>query len=61
LDSKLAFFRASPRMISPKYSGSLRQLLSKTKTANDPERRRKFLREMNRLVAEAERIIGLRS
>jgi erythromycin esterase-like protein len=29
---------------------------SELKTANDPERRRALLREMSRLVAEAERI-----
>src|ERR1700693_3798607 len=31
---------------------------SELKTANDPERRRILLREMSRLVAEAERISG---
>jgi hypothetical protein len=34
----------------------LRRPLQKLKTASDPDRRRNLLREMSRLVAEAERI-----
>jgi hypothetical protein len=36
----------------------LEAIASELKTANDPERRRTLLREMSRLVAEAERISG---
>jgi hypothetical protein len=34
----------------------LEAITSELKTANDPDRRRTLLREMSRLVAEAERI-----
>jgi hypothetical protein len=34
----------------------LEETASELKTANDPDRRRTLLREMSRLVAEAERI-----
>jgi hypothetical protein len=34
----------------------LEAIASELKTANDPDRRRTLLREMSRLVAEAERI-----
>jgi hypothetical protein len=34
----------------------LEAITSELKTANDPDRRRKLLREMSRLVADAERI-----
>jgi len=36
----------------------LEEITSELKTATDPERRRTLLREMSRLVAEAERISG---
>jgi hypothetical protein len=36
----------------------LEVITSELKTANDPDRRRKLLREMSRLVADAERISG---
>jgi hypothetical protein len=36
----------------------LEAIASELKTVNDPERRRTLLREMGRLVAEAERISG---
>jgi hypothetical protein len=34
----------------------LEAITSELKTANDPDRRRTLLREMSRLVAEAERV-----
>jgi hypothetical protein len=37
---------------------NLEAIASELKTANDPDRRRRLLREMSRLVAEAERISG---
>jgi hypothetical protein len=39
-----------------KIQGHLEAITAELKSANDPERRRKLLREMSRLVAEAERI-----
>lgn len=50
-----------PRMATDDFAEVQRQLEatpSELMTANDPERRRKLLREMSRLVAEAERISG---
>jgi hypothetical protein len=46
-------------MISPKYNSNLRRITAELKTANNPDRRRTLLREMSRLVAEAERISSL--
>jgi hypothetical protein len=50
-----------PRMPNDGFAEVQRQLEAITlelKNANDPERRRTLLREMSRLVGEAERISG---
>jgi hypothetical protein len=40
-----------------KVQRQLEAIASELKTANDPNRRRMLLREMSRLLAEAERIV----
>jgi hypothetical protein len=50
-----------PRRATDDFNKVQRQLeatASELRTANDPDRRRTLLREMGRLLAEAERISG---
>jgi hypothetical protein len=59
LHAAIIFDRFFSHMAKDDFTEIQRQLeaiTSELKTANDPDRRRTLLREMSRLVAEAERI-----
>jgi hypothetical protein len=59
LHAAMIFDRFYPHMTNHDFAKIQRQLeaiTSELKTSNDPDRRRTLLREMSRLVAEAERI-----
>jgi hypothetical protein len=61
LHAAMIFDRFYPHMTNHDFAEIQRKLETITlelKTVNDPERRRTLLREMSRLVAEAERISG---